>query len=241
MPLKQIIYTSLFPKVLKRREIANTIEQIEALSSIADLSKIVLATAHEQTKITLQQQIPEAIILSFDAFSHAKYKQHNPDRHALFRRFEIIPGKEMLRLYSAQQTVDFIYYTDSDQWVSPQTLARAYAAAHINEIVRIPVGFRCPDGPDDCGPQRASTQSDAFNCYIMRPKLFAGINLLDLTNIHNARNGDANLLAPDNTFYQKVRPRAERKHDLVRAYTRHHVDDRTYWEYLHGSIRLRTV
>ena len=208
---------------------------------MCSFDKIVLATAHKKTRTLIRQHLPGAKVILFKSQLPDRFMEANPAKGSLLRRFEIIPGKEALRRYSASHKRALIYYTDADQWVSPRTLARAYAAAHINDIVRIPIAFRMPEGPDDCGTQKASTDCDAFNCFFMRSEHFSHFNLYDLTKIKQASRGGPDLFAPDNTLFQALKMLELRVHDLRRAYTRHYYTDEDYWEYLNGSIHQVTV
>tara|TARA_Y100001963_G_scaffold34083_1_gene47251 strand:+ start:376 stop:1152 length:777 start_codon:yes stop_codon:yes gene_type:complete len=239
--MKRILFTSLLPKELKRNEIFCVKDQVESLIDLGYEVDITIASAHRNSLEEVEKILPDnAKLLLFSAEDPTTFLRLNPELQWQTRRFEIIPGKELLRHHGNLYEGDFVFYTDSDQWISKDSLKACIehmTSDKLIDVVRMPVGFREPGGPDGCGPQRLSTQTYSFSLYLIKPILLGLTeNMVTLSNLDKAKTGLGELYAPDNTFFHKLLSIGAVSKNYDAAHTRHYVTENEYWRVKDGIV-----
>tara|TARA_Y100000593_G_C4217540_1_gene290028 strand:+ start:36 stop:812 length:777 start_codon:yes stop_codon:yes gene_type:complete len=239
--MKRILFTSLLPKELKRNEIFCVKDQVESLIDLGYEVDIAIASAHKESLKEVEKVLPSnAELLLFSAENPTTFIKLNPELAWQSRRFEIVPGKELLREKGNLYDGDLVFYTDSDQWTSKKSLKACLDnifSNHLIDVIRMPVGFREPGGPDGCGPQRLSTQTYSFSLWFAKPILLGLVeNMTTLSNIEKAKTGLGELYAPDNTFFHRLLSIGAVARNYDAAHTRHYVTDKEYWRVKNGQV-----
>ena len=239
--MKRILFTSLLPKDLNRNEVFCVTDQINSLKELGYEVDITLASAHESSLEELKKVLPSNTkTVVFSAEDPTTFLKLNPEVAWQARRFEIIPGKDLLRTEGNLYDGDLTFYTDSDQWTSKDTLKDCIEEMRDNskiDLIRIPVGFREPGGRDGCGPQRLSTQTYSFSLYFVKPILLgmAG-TMIESSNLIKAKTGLGELYAPDNTYFYRLVKIGAIVKDYSMGYTKHYVTDKEYWRVKNGHV-----
>jgi hypothetical protein len=239
--MKRILFTSLLPKDLSRNEVFCVTDQINSLKELGYEVDVILASAHDSSLKELKKVLPgNTRTLVFSAEDSTKFLKLNPEASWQTRRFEIIPGKDLLRNEGNLYDGDLTFYTDSDQWTSKDSLKACIEQMDKNpkiDVVRIPVGFREPGGRDGCGPQRLSTQTYSFSLYFVKPVLLgmAG-TMIESSNLIKAKTGLGELYAPDNTFFYRLVKLGAVVKDYNMGYTKHYVTDKEYWQVKNSHV-----